>query len=229
MGIAAIQIVKVEGAISIATTRKSNKKAEVLSLGADHVIATEEEDILAPVKEITGGKGARVIFDPVAGPLLEKLAQAAAPGGIVFQYGWLSMKPTPFPLFAALTKGRSIRGYTLFEITRNPEKLPAAKNYIYDRLAGWTVRSEGREDISVCADRGSIQISRIECTGGESCDYCSLIHAYAELEGPLPGGFPDRRPLGSCLVAVPYEEPPDLVAQLPCRTSSREGLPGRMS
>jgi len=42
------------------------------------VIATEEEDIVARVQEITGGKGARVIFDPVAGPFLEKLAAAAA-------------------------------------------------------------------------------------------------------------------------------------------------------
>jgi len=135
VGIAAIEIAKAEGAVSIATTRKSNKKAELLSLGADHIIATEEEDMAARVKRITGGKGARVIFDPVAGPLLEKLAETAAPGGIVFQYGWLSMEPTPFPLFAAITKGLSIRGYTLFEITRNPEKLPAAKKYIYDRLA----------------------------------------------------------------------------------------------
>jgi NADPH:quinone reductase-like Zn-dependent oxidoreductase len=64
VGIAAIEIAKAEGAISIATTRKSNKKAELLSLGADHAIATEEEDMVARVKEITGGKGARVIFDP---------------------------------------------------------------------------------------------------------------------------------------------------------------------
>jgi len=50
VGIAAIEIVKAEGAISIATTRKSNKKAELLALGADYVIATEEEDIVARVK-----------------------------------------------------------------------------------------------------------------------------------------------------------------------------------
>ena len=135
VGIAAIEIAKAEGAISIATTRKSNKKAELLSLGANHVIATEEEDIVARVKEITGGKGARVIFDPVAGPFLEKLAEAAAPGGIVFQYGLLSMQPTPFPLLAALGKGLSIRGYSLMEITRNPQKLLVAKQYVYDRLA----------------------------------------------------------------------------------------------
>jgi NADPH:quinone reductase-like Zn-dependent oxidoreductase len=135
VGIAATEIAKAEGAISIATTRKSNKKAELLSLGADHVIATEEEDLVARVKEITGGKGARVIFDPVAGPFLEKLAEAAAVGGIVFEYGALSMQATPFPLFTALIKGLCIRGYTLLEITRNPEKLPAAKKYVYDRLA----------------------------------------------------------------------------------------------
>lgn len=134
VGIAAIEIAKAEGAISIATTRKSNKKAELLSLGAAHVIATEEEDFVARVREITHGEGARVTFDPVAGPFLEKLAEAAAPGGIVFQYGALSLRPTPFPLFTALMKALCIRGYTLLEITRNPEKLAVAKKYVYDRL-----------------------------------------------------------------------------------------------
>jgi len=45
-----------------------------------------------------------VIFDPVAGPFLEKLAAAAATGGIIFEYGALSMQPTPFPLFTALVR-----------------------------------------------------------------------------------------------------------------------------
>jgi len=135
VGIAAIEIAKAEGAISIATTRKSNKKAELKALGADHVIATEEEDFVARVREITGGKGPLVTFDPVAGPFLEKLADAATPGGIIFQYGYLSMQPTPFPLGAVLTKGLNVRGYTLFEVTRKPEKVAAATKYIYDRLA----------------------------------------------------------------------------------------------
>jgi len=135
VGIAAIEIAKTEGAISIATTRKSNKKAELLSLGANHVIATEEENIVARVKEVTGGAGARVTFDPVGGPFLEKLAAGAAVGGIIFEYGLLSMQPTPFPLMSALPKGLCIRGYGLMEITRNPEKLPVAKKYVYERLA----------------------------------------------------------------------------------------------
>ena len=76
-----------------------------------------------------------MIFDPVGGPFLEELAEVAATGGIVFEYGLLSMRPTPFPLFTALPKGLCIRGYSLMEITLNPDKLLAAKKYIYDRLA----------------------------------------------------------------------------------------------
>lgn len=134
VGIAAIEIAKAEGATSIATTRRSNKKAELLSLGANHVIATEEEDFVARVKEITGGHGARVIFDPVAGPFLEKLAEAASLGGTIFEYGALSLQPTPFPLFTALAKGLNIRGYVVVEVTQFPEKLEAAKKYVYGRL-----------------------------------------------------------------------------------------------
>jgi NADPH:quinone reductase-like Zn-dependent oxidoreductase len=135
VGLAAIQIVKDCGAIAIAATRTSKKREELITLGADHVIATDEEDLVAKVKEITGGKGARIIFDPVAGPLVDKLAEATAPHAIIFEYGALSLQPTPFPLYAALAKGLTVRGYTLREITTDPHILPVAKEYIYDRLA----------------------------------------------------------------------------------------------
>jgi len=135
VGIAAIEIAKAEGAVSIATTRKSGKKAELTALGADHVIATEEEDFVARVLEITGGKGARVIFDPVAGPFLEKLVEVTQPQGIIFQYGALSGQATPLPLVPVLSNGLTIRGYTLMEFTRVPEKLAPAQKYVYERLA----------------------------------------------------------------------------------------------
>jgi NADPH:quinone reductase-like Zn-dependent oxidoreductase len=133
VGLAAIQIVNIEGGISIAATRKSDKRDELLSLGAAHVVATEEEDLVARIKEITAGKGARIIFDPVGGPGVEKLVEAAAFEGIVFQYGGLSMQPTPFPRLA-LGKGLTFRGYTLIEIRNDPERLKPAKQYVFDRL-----------------------------------------------------------------------------------------------
>jgi NADPH:quinone reductase-like Zn-dependent oxidoreductase len=134
VGIAAIEIAKAEGAIAIAATRTSAKKKELLALGADHVIATDEEDLAARVNEISGGKGARVIFDPIGGPLLVKLADAASQNGIIFQYGALSTEPTPFPLFAVLGKRLTVRGYILMEVTNVPEKLAIATKYVYDRL-----------------------------------------------------------------------------------------------
>lgn len=133
VGLAAIQMVNAEGGISIAATRKSNKRAELLSLGAQHVIATEEEDIVHRVNEITSGQGARIIFDPVGGPGVEKLAEAAAYHGIIFIYGLLSMQPTPFPM-GAMRKGLSMRGYSLVEIRSNPALLKDAMKYVYDRL-----------------------------------------------------------------------------------------------
>jgi NADPH:quinone reductase-like Zn-dependent oxidoreductase len=134
VGLAAIQIVKAEGAIAIATTRHSTKKKELLDLGADHVIATEEEDFVERVNAITGGKGARVIFDPIAGSFVEKLALCAAPGGIIFEYGALSLEPTPFPLLTAMTKALSIRAYTLMEFTQNPPVLAEAVAYVNERI-----------------------------------------------------------------------------------------------
>ena len=135
VGLAAIQIVRDAGATAIAVTRTAAKRAELLALGADHVIASEEEDYVARAQEITGGRGVRLTFDPVAGPFVDKLALAAAPGGTIFEYGALSLAPTPFPLFAALGKGLTLRGYTLHEITGNPKLLEAAKKYVFDRLA----------------------------------------------------------------------------------------------
>ncbi len=134
VGLAAIQIVKAEGGISIALTRTSAKRDAILAVGADHVIASEEEDFIERMKEITGGKGARLIFDPVAGPYAEKLAAALAQGGILFEYGMLSMQPTPFPLRALMERGAEMRGYSLREVRNDAALLAESKKYVYDRL-----------------------------------------------------------------------------------------------
>ncbi|HCF27374.1 MAG TPA: NADPH:quinone reductase, partial [Cyanobacteria bacterium UBA11049] len=135
VGYAAIQIAKAAKAVVIATTRKEAKKQMLQDHGADFVIVTNAEDLTAKVMEITAGHGADLIFDPVAGSFLETLANAAARGAIIFEYGALSPEATtPFPLFPALQKGLKIQGYTLFEITNNPALLEKAKQYIYGGL-----------------------------------------------------------------------------------------------
>jgi NADPH:quinone reductase-like Zn-dependent oxidoreductase len=135
VGLAAIQIVNAAGAVSIATTRTSAKRDALLGHGAQHVIATEEQDLVAEVKRITGEKGARIVFDPVAGKGVETLAQAVSYCGTIILYGALALSETPFPLFAAIGNGLSVRGYSLFEVVNNPERMAAGKAYVLDGLA----------------------------------------------------------------------------------------------
>ena len=134
VGLAAIQITKAAGALAIATTRGAEKKQFLLDAGADHVIVTNEEDLAETVMAITVGKGANLIFDAVGGPLLEMLADAAAPGALIVEYGALSPAPTIFPLFSSLKKGLTVRGYTMFEIVKDAERLARGKQYTYEGL-----------------------------------------------------------------------------------------------
>jgi NADPH:quinone reductase-like Zn-dependent oxidoreductase len=135
VGLAAIQIVRDQGATAIAVTRTAAKRKELLELGAHHVIVSDDEDYVARVKEISGGPGARVTFDPVAGPGIEKLAAAASYGGILIEYGVLSGTATPFPMMLAMTNGLCIHGYTVRQVTRDAATARAAKKYVFDRLA----------------------------------------------------------------------------------------------
>jgi NADPH:quinone reductase-like Zn-dependent oxidoreductase len=134
VGIAAIQICNLVGAIPVATTRTSAKKQDLLDLGAAHVIATGEEDLAEKVMDITGGRGAALAFDPIAGPMLETLAGAVRPGGMIIVYGSLHQGPTHLPILPLAMKGITVRPYVLFQFTMDPEALAAGKQFVFEGL-----------------------------------------------------------------------------------------------
>jgi NADPH:quinone reductase-like Zn-dependent oxidoreductase len=136
VGVAAIQLANWAGAISIACTRTHDKAQALIAQGAQHVVATEEEDLVARVMDITGGKGARTAFDPVGGPYVDTLANALAPRGILFIYGGLSGQPTPYPHWPCAYKGLSMRGWVASEIWNHPHRYQAAQEKILAGLAG---------------------------------------------------------------------------------------------
>ena len=136
VGIAAIQLANWAGSVSIACTRTSAKADALLAQGAAHVVATDEEDLVERVMEITGGKGARTAFDPVGGPYVDALARALAPRGILFIYGGLSEQPTPYPHWPSAMKGLSMRGWVASEIWNHPHRFEAAKEKILAGLSG---------------------------------------------------------------------------------------------
>lgn len=134
VGTAAFQIAHAVGAKVIATTRTSAKAQALRDAGADYVIATEEEDLVARVMEITNNQGARVAFDPVGGPNIAALADAMARRGIIFSYGALNREGGPFPQFPVVAKSLTVKGYLYSEIVDNDETLDRAKAFILPRL-----------------------------------------------------------------------------------------------
>jgi NADPH:quinone reductase-like Zn-dependent oxidoreductase len=135
VGLAAIQLANWAGAVPIAATRRGTKSRTLLELGAKHVIATEESDLVTEVMRITGGRGARIVFDPVGGPYVDTLAQAMARDGVLFIYGGLSEAPTMHPHWPAALKNLSIRGWVASTIWNDPERFARAKRLVLQGLA----------------------------------------------------------------------------------------------
>lgn len=135
VGLAAIQIANSLGAVSVAATRTEAKRDALINAGAQHVIVTQQQDLTKEVMRVTGGKGARIAFDSVAGRGVEALATAMGDGGTIFLYGALAQEPTPFPLFQAIGKSLILRGYAQFSIFGKQESLNRGKRFVIDGLA----------------------------------------------------------------------------------------------
>ena len=142
VGLASIQIAKMQGATVIALTRTHAKGDVLLEKGADFVVATTEDDVTAKLLEITNGKGVNVVFDPVGGQGASHIFHAMAQDGRYIIYGALSHDDIAIPVFPILSKHLTVRGYELFEITTVPEKLAKAKQFVYDGLASGQLRPE---------------------------------------------------------------------------------------
>ena len=140
VGLAAIQIANRVGATPIALTRRSSKRQALLDAGATHVVATDEQDMVKEILGVTGGKGARVVFDPVGGPTMEKLVGATMPHGIIFIYGALSPEPTTVPALELLAKFIALRGFWVPEITLDPTRLERGKRFVNEGLADGSLK-----------------------------------------------------------------------------------------
>ncbi|AML58805.1 Quinone oxidoreductase [Serratia rubidaea] len=134
VGLAAIQIANMLGAKPVALTRTSEKRDMLLQAGAAAVIATAEQDMVAEINRATHGEGVHIVFDPVGGPDVAKLTQIMAPQGMYFQYGALDSRDMLVPVFDILGKHLTLRGYELFEITTDAEKMERAKSFVSEGL-----------------------------------------------------------------------------------------------
>ncbi|MEV7422112.1 NADPH:quinone oxidoreductase family protein [Streptomyces sp. NPDC091212] len=110
VGSAAVQLGKAAGATVIGVVGGADKAGVARELGCDLVIDRRTEDIVAAVKEATGGRGADVVYDPVGGDAYAKSVKCVAFEGRVVVVGFASgVVPTP-ALNHALVKNYTILG-----------------------------------------------------------------------------------------------------------------------
>ena len=81
IGVTAIQLAKALGAQVIVTAGSDDKCAACLAIGADHAINYRTQDFVAEVKRVTGGKGANVVLDMVAGAYVGREIECLADDG----------------------------------------------------------------------------------------------------------------------------------------------------
>jgi len=110
VGIATIQIAKAMGAKVIAAASSEEKLDFACEAGADLRINYSEENLKDKVKELTGGKGADVIYDPVGGDFSEQAFRAIAWDGRFLVIGFASGPIPAIPLNLMLLKGASLVG-----------------------------------------------------------------------------------------------------------------------
>ncbi|WP_028222247.1 zinc-dependent alcohol dehydrogenase family protein [Paraburkholderia oxyphila] len=140
VGLAAIQIANSVGAVPIALTRSEKKREALLQAGAKHVIAGGGLELTKQVLEATGGKGARIAFAPVGGPEAAHQLRALAQQGMFFQYGALDTRDLSVPVMDLLARHLIVRGYELFEITKDAARLERARRFITEGLASGALK-----------------------------------------------------------------------------------------
>jgi NADPH2:quinone reductase len=110
VGVTAVEIAKALGARVIAAASTDEKLEFARSAGADETVNYGDTSLKETVREITGGDGADVIYDPVGGEIGEQALRAIARGGRYLVIGFASGAIPNFPANLLLLKEASAMG-----------------------------------------------------------------------------------------------------------------------
>ena len=130
IGSAAVQLGKAAGATVIATAGGPEKVRVCRELGADAVIDYRAEDFVPVVKELTDGRGADVIYDPVGGDVFDRSRRCVAVEGRILVVGFASGRIPELKVNHALLKNYSVVGFR----TRPFREDPVYRREVHDDL-----------------------------------------------------------------------------------------------
>jgi NADPH2:quinone reductase len=139
VGLAAVEVGKALGARVIATAGGATKLGLAEAQGADALIDSRQEDIRARVLELTDGRGADVVLDPVGGEVFDASLRATAWGGRILVIGFASGQVPKIPANLLLVKNIAAMGVYWGSYRKRAPDLLAAQ---FRELARWF--EEGR-------------------------------------------------------------------------------------
>jgi NADPH:quinone reductase len=144
VGLAAVELGKLLGAVVIAAASSEEKLAVAKASGADHAVLYGREPFRDAVKCITDGRGADVVFDPVGGEIFEQSLRCINWGARILVVGFtggIGLAKTNL----VLIKGASVLGVRAGEAAR---KNPALAEARVKALVGWAESGKLRPNIS---------------------------------------------------------------------------------
>jgi NADPH2:quinone reductase len=133
VGLAAVDMGKLLGATVIATASTETKLAVCKQMGADHVI-NYTHGFREQVRELTGGRGADVIYDPVGGDVFDESIRCIAPFGRILIIGFTSGRAALAKTNHLLIKDAEAIGFTIGALSRHH---PAWAQKNFEVLMGW--------------------------------------------------------------------------------------------
>ncbi|MEV6433731.1 NADPH:quinone oxidoreductase family protein [Streptomyces anulatus] len=158
VGSAAVQLGRAAGAKVIGVVGGPEKAAVARELGCDLVIDRRSEDIVAAVKDATGGRGADVVYDPVGGDAYAKSAKCVAFEGRILVVGFASgVIPTP-GLNHALVKNYSVVGlhWGLYN-TKDPAAVRACHDELTELAEQGIVKPPVSERVAMAGAADAVQ------------------------------------------------------------------------
>ena len=113
VGVTAVELGKLMGAEVIAAASSEEKLDFAKNIGADYLVNYSDGDLKTKIKELTNGKGADVIFDPVGGDLFDQATRCINWNGRILVVGFASGRIPEYKANLALLKGASMVGVFL--------------------------------------------------------------------------------------------------------------------
>ena len=111
VGLTAVEVGHALGATVIATAGGAEKLEVARAHGAAHGIDYKTEDVRTRVKELTGGRGADVVYDPVGGPVFDASLRCTAPNARLLTIGFASGTVPQIPANLLLVKNLTVIGF----------------------------------------------------------------------------------------------------------------------